>query len=74
MYYKFPKFTRFGLVNWKANYEMHKQGLSKKLLKNFPVTEYVYHVSGGTRAEYGDCEDIVDGFKGKKGDMFSELD
>jgi len=69
LYYEFPKFTRFGLPPLRAMQEIHDAGLSNKILVDFPVRVYVTHKSGATRSQYGDCEDIVDGFKGIKGDM-----
>ena len=71
LYYKFHKFTRFGLPPLRAMQEIHDQGLSHKLLIDFPIRDYLIHKSGATRGRYGDCEDIVSGFKGKKGDMNS---
>ena len=48
--------------------EIHDKGLANKILKSFPVKDYLGHTSGATRARYGDCEDIVEGFKSSKGD------
>jgi len=70
-YYNFSPFTRFGLINFKANREINQKGLSNQLFKEFPVLGYIHHYSGGTRAKYGDCEDIVEGFNG---DPYGELD
>jgi glycosyltransferase involved in cell wall biosynthesis len=69
-YYNFHKFTRFGLPPLRAMQEIHDQGLDK-LLIDFPVSKYITHKSGATRGRYGDCEDIVSGFTGRKGDMNS---
>jgi glycosyltransferase involved in cell wall biosynthesis len=68
-YYKYHKFTRFGLPPFKAMKEIHRKRLSYQILIDFPVKAYLKHVSGATRAKYGDCEDIVKGFKGRKGIM-----
>ena len=69
LYYKFPKFTRFGLPPLRAMQEIHDAGLTNQILVDFPVQSYLTHKSGATRGKYGDCEDIVEGFKGTKGDM-----
>ena len=69
LYYKFPKFTRFGLPPLRAMQEIHDNGLTNQILVDFPARSYLTHKSGATRAKYGDCEDIVKGFKGIKGDM-----
>jgi len=68
-YYKYHKFTKFGIPPFMAAKEIQKRGLSNKIIKSFPMRKHLVHLSGGTRAQFGDCEDIVDGFKGKKGDM-----
>jgi glycosyltransferase involved in cell wall biosynthesis len=68
LYYEFPKFTRFGLPPLKAMQKIHDEGLTNKILVDFPVRVYLTHKSGATRARYGDCEDIVEGFIGRKGD------
>ena len=73
-YYKYHKITKFGLINFKANEDIHQKGKSREILINFPILQYINHYPGGTRARYGDCEDIVEGFKGSKGNMHSELD
>ena len=70
-YYNFSQFTRFGLINFKANREINQKGLSNQLFKEFPILGYIHHYPGGTRAKYGDCEDIVEGFNG---DPYGELD
>lgn len=69
-YYNFHKFTRFGLPPLRAMQEIHDRGLDK-LLIDFPMRKYITHRSGATRGRYGDCEDIVSGFTGRKGDMNS---
>jgi glycosyltransferase involved in cell wall biosynthesis len=69
LYYKYHKFTRFGLPPLKAMLEMHDEGVAHKILVDFPIRSYVTHKSGATRGKFGDCEDIVKGFRGKKGDM-----
>ena len=58
-YYKFYKFTRFGLPPLTAMLEIHDKGLTDRLLIDFPVKDYITHKSGATRGLYGDCEDIV---------------
>lgn len=68
-YYKFHKFTRFGLPPLKAMQEIHDIGWTDEILVDFPIRKYLTHKSGATRGRYGDCEDIVKGFKGRKGDM-----
>ena len=74
MYFRFHHWTRFGLPIFKAMIEINDAGIADKALKNFPVWEYVRHIGGGTRSRFGDCEDIVKGFRGVKADMNSELD
>jgi hypothetical protein len=74
MYFKFHKWTKFGLIAYKAMVDINKNGNPDSMLKEFPIFHYVKHLSGGTRSRFGDCEDIVDGFRGRKGDMTSELD
>ena len=77
MYYKFHRWTRFGLIAYKAMVEIHNKGLSEKILKEFPILSYVRHLSGGTRSRFGDCEDLLDDFKNKKrrkGVMTDDLD
>ena len=73
-YFNYHKFTRFGLINFRVSIEIYKGGRSKELLKHFPIQNYIHHLSGGTRALYGDCEDIVEGFTGSKGHMDTELE
>lgn len=74
MYFKFHHWTKFGLPAWKAMVDIHKNGNPDTALKNFPIMSYVKHFSGGTRSRFGDCEDIVEGFKGKKSDMTSDIE
>lgn len=60
MYYKFHPFTRYGLPIFKALLEIHKSGNVDKMIKYFPIFNYVKHLSGGTRSKHGDCEKIVE--------------
>lgn len=60
MYYKFHPFTRYGLPIFKALLEIHKSGNVDKMIKYFPIFDYVKHLSGGTRSKFGDCEKIVE--------------
>lgn len=76
-YNKYHKLHKYGLPLFKAMVEIHEAGLSEKILKPFfnrNLNQYLTHLSGGTRARYGDVEDIVKGFRGNKGDMHSDLD
>ena len=73
-YFKFHHWTKFGLPAWKAMVDIHKNGKPNRALKNFPIMNYVKHLSGGTRSRFGGCEDIVEGFKGRKGVMIDDLD
>jgi hypothetical protein len=74
-YYKFHKLHKYGLPLFKAMHEIHEQKLDKRILKSFPLKDhYLWHHFGGTRGVFGDVEDIVPGFKGKKGDMGGQLD
>ena len=74
-YYNFHRLHKYGLPLFKAMIEIHEQKLDKKILKDFPLNNnYLFHYFGGTRGAFGDCEDIVPGFKGKKGDMYTDLD
>jgi len=76
-YYKYHPLHKFGLPLFKAMVEIHNNGLSEKILKplfNGNTNFYLNHVSGGTRKKYGDVEDLLEGFKGKKGDMSGQLD
>jgi len=74
MYHKFHHWTKFGLIAYKAMVDIHDNGDPENMLKEFPIMSYVRHLSGGTRSKFGDCEDIVEGFRGRKADMTSELD
>jgi len=59
IYHKYHPWTRYGQPILKALLEIHDTGRAEQLLKHFPVFDYVVHLSGGTRARFGDCEDIV---------------
>jgi len=64
-YNNFHKLSKFGLPILQAMNDINASGLSEKILKPFfngQVNEYLHHHSGGTRAVYGDCENIVKGF------------
>ena len=57
--------------------KIHDAGLSEKILKslfNGNTNFYLNHASGGTRMKYGDVENLLKDFKGKKGDMSGQLD
>lgn len=66
-YFKYKRFTRYGLPPLQAMLEIHDLGHERKLV-NIPCKKFVFHASGGTRARYGDVEDIVPGFSGRKGE------
>jgi len=58
-YFSFHKFTKYGLPPLEAMKELKAQRLDKKMLKSFPIREYLKHLSGATRGRYGSCEMIV---------------
>jgi glycosyltransferase involved in cell wall biosynthesis len=63
VYHEYHPWTRYGLPPFKAYLEIHKK--DDEILKEFPIFSYATHLSGGTRARYGDCEDIVKPLKGE---------
>ena len=59
MYYNFHRWTKLGLIGIKAFLEIHETGRADELLRDFPIFGYVKHLSGGTRARFGDCESMA---------------
>lgn len=56
IYNQFPKYVHHGAPCFLAMNEIHRQGLSNKILKEFPGAsiygdEYVQHLTSGTRTE-----------------------
>lgn len=49
-YLKYYRFVHHGTPSYKAMVQLHQQGLSGKMLRSFPVADYVHHHWGGTRA------------------------
>jgi hypothetical protein len=67
MYFEHPRFTVYGLPPLVAMLDLHDKSMMASL-RHFPCRNYVVHASGGTRVRYGDVEDIVPGFSGRKGE------
>jgi len=49
-YYKYHRFIHHGTPSYKAMVQLWKEGLSDEKLQSFPVSRYVHHCWGGTRA------------------------
>lgn len=73
LYPLYPKLTKYGLPLFQTMLYIHKNKL-ERVIKPFDFRGYLKHLFGGTRGTYGDCEDIVPGFKGRKGDNYTNQD